>query len=159
VASYCHHLIDSGPAFWIVKFVHPQNRLFVRPLFFTNNILIILLTPKDFWVFDFSTQFLSSYRFQTGILDFQICPSSKLSFSAELWSKFSIFFRTPKDFWVYDFASQFSCGKLLSSPNRFRTGISGFPILLSSKSSISAELWSKFSIFFKTPEDFWVFNF
>ena len=95
-----------------------------------------------------------SNRFRTGFLGFQIRPSSKSSFSDELWSKFSLFFKTPKDSWVFDFSTKFfSCGKLLSSSNRFRTGISGFQIRPSSKSSFLAELWSKFSIFLKTPKD------
>ena len=84
---------------------------------------------------------LSFNRFRTGILDFQNRPPSKSSFSAELCSKFSIFYKTLK---ISEFPTFrpffFACGKLLLSSNRFRTGILDFQIRPSSKSSFSAEI-------------------
>ena len=200
MASYCHHLIDSGLAFWIVKFVRPQNCLFVRPLFFTNNILIILLTPKDFWVFDFSTQFfftVVSYchhliDFRPAFWIFKFVPRQNYHFRPNYGRNFPYFLEHLKisefttlrpnfpvasychhltdsgpAFQVFQFFCRqnhqfrpncgrnflyflkhlkisefstfrpnfFSCGKLLSSCNRFRTGILDFQIRPSLKSS------------------------
>ena len=103
VASYCNYLIDSGPAFWVFKFVRRQNRHF-RPNY-GRNFLYFLKHPKISEFSTFRPNFFScgkllslSNRFRTGFLGFQIRPSSKSSFSAELWSKFSIFLKTAKDF-------------------------------------------------------------
>ena len=52
MASYCHHLIDSGPAFWIFKFLRRQTVIFGRIMV---EIFYIFKTPKDFSVLDLAS--------------------------------------------------------------------------------------------------------
>ena len=110
VASWLCYLIDCGLAFGFFELVLRRNRLFVRTLFFTNNISYNTQGFLGFRLFDLiffscGKVLLSSNRFWTGFSDFQIRSSSKSSFSAELCSKFSIFLKTLKDFWVFDYST------------------------------------------------------
>jgi hypothetical protein len=144
--SYCHYLIDSGPGFWVFKFGHPQNRLFVRPYIL---LIIFLKTPKDFWVFDFSTQFIfplasyCHYLIDSGpaFWVFKFVRRQNRHFRPNYGGNFLYFLKHPKISQFSTFRPNFfSCGKLLTLSNRFRTGFLGFQIRPSSKSSFSAEL-------------------
>ena len=103
---------------------------------------------------------LSSNRFQTSFLDFQICSLSKLSFSPRnyVW-KFWYFCKYLK---ISEFSTFqpncFSCGKLLLSSNRFWAGFSNlFIVKIVTFGQIMLEIFYIFNNTLKIL-GFWLFN-